>query len=378
MAKYLKNYRGIFMRKKKLIGSLILLLLIIFIGIYYFLSANKIEVTLVSDINQGSVFLDANVSGLVFDACHQTVFFEKDKRISEIYVQAGQKVHKGDPLLKYDKTTVELTLKKIALKKEQLDGRIFDAEHQISALQNQAQRENMSKDDLDEINKQIQELNTKIESLRLEKKREDLNYAQNQTELENGILRANNDGIVKKVQNIDENLIAEDPVIEIVGENGASVKIEVSEFQMEKIDLGDKIYLNSEDMENSYEAAIVSKEGSPSRITSNITYYNVIALISDANELSAGMELTGNLETSEKFHIWLDDAYIREENGKQYVLKVDKNNKLKKAFVSLGRFNSSGSSEIVKGLKETDYIAFPYGKGVKEGASVLMKTEEQK
>ena len=60
-------------------------------------------------------------------------------------------------------------------------------------------------------------------------------------------------------------------------------------------------------------------------------------------------------------------AFVREEDGKKYVYKRDENNKLKKQYIITGTLSDSGY-EVLEGLSESDWIAFPYGKNVKEGA----------
>jgi len=65
--------------------------------------------------------------------------------------------------------------------------------------------------------------------------------------------------------------------------------------------------------------------------------------------------------------IYLESSYIREENGKSYVMK-DSNGKLVKQYVTTGQIVSGGYAiEIKAGLTEEDYIAFPYGKTAQEG-----------
>ena len=53
---------------------------------------------------------------------------------------------------------------------------------------------------------------------------------------------------------------------------------------------------------------------------------------------------------------------------KQYI--EGKNKKLKKQYVRTGQTLYSTYIEVKEGVSETDWIAFPYGKAVKEGAPV--------
>ena len=68
--------------------------------------------------------------------------------------------------------------------------------------------------------------------------------------------------------------------------------------------------------------------------------------------------------------IYLSKALIRTENGQSYVYIADENKKLKKQYVRTGQTLYSSYIEVKEGLTEEDWIAFPYGKNVKEGAPV--------
>ena len=68
----------------------------------------------------------------------------------------------------------------------------------------------------------------------------------------------------------------------------------------------------------------------------------------------------------------IQKAFVRSENGKNYVYKDD-NGVLKKQEIAVGSIVDSGYNVIVKGgISMDDLLAFPYGKDVVEGA----KTKE--
>ena len=60
-------------------------------------------------------------------------------------------------------------------------------------------------------------------------------------------------------------------------------------------------------------------------------------------------------------------AFVREEGNKKYVYKRGDDNKLTKQYIETGSLSDSGY-EVLSGLSDSDWIAFPYGKNVKEGA----------
>ena len=66
--------------------------------------------------------------------------------------------------------------------------------------------------------------------------------------------------------------------------------------------------------------------------------------------------------------VYKRQEFIREENGQKFVYIRDENDKLKKQNVVTGKLLWGSYYEVKSGLSEEDYIAFPYGKTVVEGA----------
>ena len=68
----------------------------------------------------------------------------------------------------------------------------------------------------------------------------------------------------------------------------------------------------------------------------------------------------------------LDMAFLcYEEDGSAYVW-AEKRGRLEKRPVTLGSINDmQGTVEILSGLTEEDYIAFPYGKNIRDGAKAV-------
>ena len=74
--------------------------------------------------------------------------------------------------------------------------------------------------------------------------------------------------------------------------------------------------------------------------------------------------------------MYLENAFLRTENGESYVYVRGGDNRLEKRVVQTGDSSDGYSTQILSGLSETDYIAFPYGKSVREGAPTREGTRE--
>ncbi len=120
------------------ISTVVIALLII--GLWLFLqyrNDNKfVEVVPVSDVSDSYWGDQSSSSGQIISDYIQELYPASDKVISEIFVQEGQEVHIGDPLLQYDKTQLELDveLKDIAVK--QADLKVTTAQKELKKLQN--------------------------------------------------------------------------------------------------------------------------------------------------------------------------------------------------------------------------------------------------
>jgi hypothetical protein len=107
----------------------------------------------------------------------------------------------------------------------------------------------------------------------------------------------------------------------------------------------------------------------------NVSYYQFNASIEDQSiELTDGdwLQITLKSDASQSGKLVLSRAFVRSENGNSYVYK-EENGVLKKQYVTIGESVDYGYSVVIKsGITRDDYIAFPYGKTVVDGA----KTQE--
>ena len=67
--------------------------------------------------------------------------------------------------------------------------------------------------------------------------------------------------------------------------------------------------------------------------------------------------------------LYIENMFIIKENGNSYVYMND-NGKIKKQQIQVGKIYDGYTTEVLDGINEEDYLAFPYG--VTEG----MDTEE--
>lgn len=107
-------------------------------GLIYMRNSNQKEVlvasvgSLASDYYSPSTTLDGNVTTSV----SQNITVDKDMIIEEVYVQKGDTVKKGDKLISFDMTLVEMELNIAKLKHQKLEQDLRKAQQRLSSLQN--------------------------------------------------------------------------------------------------------------------------------------------------------------------------------------------------------------------------------------------------
>ena len=228
----------------------------------------------------------------------------------------------------------------------------------------------------EEKEKAITETNAEIRTVKLDIKSSDLKIAQIEKELENQEVKSTINGVVKKVGDKDKGQVDGEAFLEIQSTQGIYVKGMVDEYQREKLKVGSQISGTAYESGVSFEAEV--KEISTYPVSSNysnsnnsaLSYYSFTAYIQDVqglkNQESVSMELPA--EEMDASGIYLNREYVREKDGEDFVYK-EENGRLVKQPVKTGKI-FYGMVEIKSGITEEDFIAFPYGKKVKEGASV--------
>lgn len=231
-----------------------------------------------------------------------------------------------------------------------------------------------------EIGIRKDETNKELKNLELQLRQSELNKKSLENALEDGNITSAVDGIVEKVVNPnDGSFSASEPIIQVVSQNGLYVIGDCKETMLKSLRKGDKVNGISYGSGAEFEVEIMEVGQVPSQEQhtgdKNTSYYPFIGYINDTEGVIKGeyIELSIPVYESNEDGIYLNQAFIKRENGKNYVMKRGTDGRLIRQEVGLGKLVFGENYEIVSGLEREDYIAFPYGKNVKEGA----KTEEQ-
>lgn len=231
-----------------------------------------------------------------------------------------------------------------------------------------------------ELAEKIQEKEKEIRDLDLEKRQGELELEQMKKISSDGIIKAEINGVVKELSELDNLPVDGSPILTVAGSEGLYVKGYLSELQLEDIEVGQTVYAYSWESGNNFEASITEISTYPSTNyeswgegNPNVSYYPYTAYIENTEGLHNGeyvdLTMTPNNAGQQSDSIYIEKAYVRQEDNRKYVMKEDKNSCLVKQYVKTGK-TAYGSVEILSGLSMEDKIAFPYGKTAKEGVKV--------
>ena len=75
--------------------------------------------------------------------------------------------------------------------------------------------------------------------------------------------------------------------------------------------------------------------------------------------------------------LYLQNPFLRQESGRSYIYVQGEDGRLEKRYVTTGKSLWGSYTEIRSGLTAEEYIAFPYGKSVQEGAATRTATVDE-
>ena len=234
-----------------------------------------------------------------------------------------------------------------------------------------------------ELAKAIRDKKQELKTLDLDLRKAQLSLSENKALLNDGVIRAKRNGVVRNVKKASDSLQDGNTFLEVAGGQGAYIKGNISELMLDQVKVGDTISAYCWTNGETFDAKIQSIDTVPSSSSNyngsgnpNVSYYGFEAYAKEASKIQAGeyLELTFNSNTDTTSSIWLSKAYVKQEGNKYYVLK-DVHGKLKKQYVTVGKIVWGDTMEIKDGLSDTDYIAFAYSKNAKEGVKTQKSSE---
>ena len=228
-----------------------------------------------------------------------------------------------------------------------------------------------------EIAKLRKEQVKKVKELAAAAKMTESEYNLMEREFNDGNIRATLDGEVVSLLTEEESKENHTPMMKVSGGGGFYVEGSVSELEKDTLKPGQEVTINDWNTGMTYTGQVqsigdfpVTGNGWNGMGNPNASYYPFRVFIDGSADLQEGSYVSVTYSAAEAENgIYLENPFLRTDDGEPYVYVRGKNGRLEKRMVTTGKSLWGSYTQILSGLTEEDYIAFPYGKTVKPGAA---------
>ena len=223
-----------------------------------------------------------------------------------------------------------------------------------------------------EQEKTIKDLNFQIRMAEAE-------YKIKLTEASDGKVYAKIDGEVMSLLTEEEAREMGQPLMKVSGGGGFYVEGAVSELEKDNLKVGQEVTVNDWNTGMTYTGTVRSVGDFPATNGSwngmgnpNVSYYPFTVYVDESADLQEGRFVSVMYSSAEAQNgLYLENFMIRTEQGRSYLYVLGADGKLEKRFVTTGKSLWGSYTEILDGLTAEDYLAFPYGKNVRDGAKAV-------
>ena len=217
----------------------------------------------------------------------------------------------------------------------------------------------------------------KIKDLELQIKLAEAEYKIMQAEVSDGHIYAQVDGKISTLISEEEAKKTKQPILKLSGGGGYYVEATISELDRDKIQIGQEVTVNDWSSGMMYVGTVQSIGDFPSQNSyyggngnPNATQYPFRIFVDEDADLRSGSYVSVNYSAAESENgIYLENPFLRTENGVSFVYVLGKDGKLERRDVRTGKSLWGSYTEIRSGLTADDLVAFPYGKNVRPGVA---------
>lgn len=357
---------------------------------------NHVFVQNVSSLSQmGGIGATDRFNGIVVSESVTEIKRDEDKVVEAVYVREGDDVTEGQKLFTYDTDQLQLTLEKQQLELEQLASSIENYGTQIAQLEKDRDRAYSASDKLKyTLQIQTNQIDLKEAELKLKTKQSEVQKSEHL--LANALVTSPVDG---RITGINEDGSTDDygkpkAYITIQQTGSYRVKGTLNEMQRGTIMEGNRMRMESRLDPSQFWMGTVTLVDYENPVQGNNNRYS--SMNSDEMGSSSRYPFYVELDSSDGMilgqHLYLTVAGEEEktlegvilgssflcydEEGNTYVW-ADNQGKLEKRTVELGEYDVMRDVyQILSGLEDSDYVAFPDEAVCVEGAPTTKTAQE--
>ncbi len=345
-------------------------------------------------VEKGSIAVSDKFPGVVISEDRVEIRKDETQTVAALHVEQGDMVNSGDVLFSYDSDVLSLELSKMKLELEKLNNTVATLKAQIAQLEKEQKA--AAKEDQLSYTVEIQDRQATLEEAEYNAKVKSKEIERTNTALLNVNVLSPISG---KVISIDTGETGElNGAYMIIQQFGNyRIKGTVNELNMNAIVAGAVVNVTARNNSSQAWRGVISsidlesaqqqENPNPDSSMTTSSSYTFYVELDYSEGLMLGqhvyLELSGLV--SENEGIWLPEYYIcYDSEGTVFVWAEGEDGLLERRPVTLGGYDdASYTVEIVNGLTERDYIAFPEAtcytgaKAVREDGTVIMPSNQE-
>ncbi|APT49373.1 efflux transporter periplasmic adaptor subunit [Bacillus safensis] len=348
------------MRKKIIIGSILIIVIGLFIGFNIAKNQAKPASTAAIEtvkLTPKEITSTVMTPGTLSFSEEQFIYEEEEKgKLKGIAVKEGEKVKAGTPLLTYENKELELeeqqqalAVESSTLKLEQLQNRLSELDEKKAGANDKSERD---------------QLQLELKAAELEQKQAEISQEKVKAQIEDLTVHSKIEGTVISIEQETGAGKAEErqPIIHIGHEKKMIVRGLISEYDAIKIKKKQKVKVTSDVIRGKSWQGVVKKVGAvpvqtAAETTSSdqtVQYPVEVEIKGKKPEAKPGFKMIMEIETDKRQAQTIPETAVKKETDGQYVYVVEKN-ELKKVKVVIGE-TSGHDLEVTKGVKAEDQI----------------------
>ena len=356
-------------------------------------SEDKVYVEKVSRIMNQYAGVSNRYNGVVETQDSYEVNVDSSRTISEIKVEVGDEVEEGQTLVTYDTSDLTMKIEQAKLELEGIQNEIDNYNKQIDTLTKEMEK--VEESERYDYTTQIQNIQNSIAQKQFDMESKKLEISKEQKQVSSSSVVSKVAGVVKEIneKGVDSNGNSA-PFMTILQTGEYRIKGSIDEQNVWMLSEGQEVVIRSRvDSTKTWSGTIGKIDTESPQQGNDNGYYSTSSAgdtqsaskypfyvdLDSVDGLILGQHVYIELDQGQeevKEGLWLYGSYIVQDEDTPYVWAANEKNRLEKHYIELGEYDADMDEyEIVSGLAEDDYIAWPMA-GLCEGVTTVTDEAE--
>lgn len=355
-------------------------------------SEDKVYVEKLSKVMNQYSGVENRYNGVVESQDSYEVNVDSSRTIKDILVQVGDTVEEGQTLVTYDTSEIEMQIKQSQLDLEGINNEIDNERKDIESL-NKKYAETTDEDDKFTIETEINTAQNNITQKELDLESKKLEIEKYQNQIAESTVVSKKSGVVREINENGMDESSESSAFMVIQQEGEyRVKGSISEQNIWMIEEGQQVIIRSRVEDKTWKGTLqkidtenVEKNnndnyyGDSDSSSASSTKYPFYVQLESSDGLMLGQHVYIEMDegqAEQKEGIWIFADYVVQDESGAYVWAANEKNRLEKRYVELGELDTElNEYEILSGLAEDDYVAWPMA-GLYEGVTTVTDSDE--